>query len=129
MVRLTTLPMEVVRVSHLAGVFPVAADGGDVGLWGQAHLDAVVHPHGLDDETLAAAAASVGTTIYHPVGSTRMGTDPQAVVDPGLRVHGIANLWVIDAGVMPAITSGNTNAPTIMIAEKGAAMILEDARN
>jgi len=86
-------------------------------------------PIDADDETLAAAAGIVGTTIYHPVGSTRMGQDPQAVVDERLRMHGIANLRVIDAGVMPAITSGNTNAPTIMIAEKGAAMILEDARN
>ena len=82
-----------------------------------------------DDETLAVAAGTVGTTIYHPVGSTRMGQDPQAVVDARLRVHRIANLRVIDAGVMPTITSGNTNAPAIMIAEKGAQMLLEDARN
>ena len=81
-----------------------------------------------DDETLAMAAGAVGTTIYHPVGTARMGQGPMAVVDERLRVHGIENLRVIDASIMPAITSGNTNTPVVMIAEKGAAMILEDAR-
>jgi choline dehydrogenase len=81
-----------------------------------------------DEESLVAAAAAVGSTIFHPVGSTRMGRDAMAVVDERLRVHGIEGLRVIDAGVMPTIVSGNTNAPTMMIAEKGAAMILEEAR-
>ena len=66
-------------------------------------------------------------SIFHPVGTCRMGPDPrEAVVDARLRVHGIAGLRVIDASVFPTVTSGNTNAPTIMVAEKGAAMMIED---
>jgi choline dehydrogenase len=85
-------------------------------------------PGAHDDEQLARAAGELGTTIFHPVGSCRMGADPQAVVDDALRVHGVQALRVIDASVMPRITSGNTNAPAYMIAEKGAAMILEAGR-
>ncbi|MFG1416968.1 GMC family oxidoreductase N-terminal domain-containing protein [Xanthobacter sp. V0B-10] len=83
-----------------------------------------------DEAALRHAAGDVGTTIFHPVGTAKMGlgSDPSAVVDARLRVLGIAGLRVADASVMPAITSGNTNSPTIMIAEKAAAMILEDAR-
>ena len=80
------------------------------------------------DEELARAAGEIATTIFHPVGTARMGRDPQAVVDERLRVHGLAGLRVIDASVMPTITSGNTNAPVLMIAEKGAEMIREDGR-
>ena len=76
------------------------------------------------DDDLATAAGDISTTIFHPVGTAKMGTDAFAVVDPKLRVHGIQGLRVIDASVMPTITSGNTNAPTLMIAEKGAAMVL-----
>ena len=85
---------------------------------------------GDDDASLAKAAGDIGTTIFHPVGTAKMGTasDPMAVVDERLRFYGIAGLRVADASVMPTITSGNTNTPTAMIAEKGAAMILEDAR-
>ena len=78
------------------------------------------------DEDLARAAGEIGTTIFHPIGTARMGPDPGAVVDERLRVRGIDGLRVIDASVMPTITSGNTNAPTLMIAEKGAAMLRED---
>jgi choline dehydrogenase len=83
-----------------------------------------------DDAELIHAAGDIGTTIFHPVGTAKMGlvSDPLAVVDERLRVHGLAGLRVIDASVMPTITSGNTNTPTIMIAAKGAAMVLEDAR-
>jgi choline dehydrogenase-like flavoprotein len=85
---------------------------------------------GDDDASLIKAAGDIGTTIFHPVGTAKMGrdSDPSAVVDDRLRVLGVEGLRVIDASVMPTITSGNTNAPTMMIAEKGAAFILEEAR-
>lgn len=84
---------------------------------------------GDDDASLAKAAGDIGTTIFHPVGTAKMGlaSDPFAVVDERLRVHGVGGLRIIDASVMPTITSGNTNTPTAMIAEKGAEMVLEDA--
>ncbi len=81
------------------------------------------------DEELAKLAGDIASTIFHPVGTTRMGRDddPMAVVNSRLQVRGVAGLRVVDAGVMPTITSGNTNSPTLMIAEKAARWIVEDA--
>jgi len=79
------------------------------------------------EEALTAFLRHAGTNLHHPVGTCRMGEDPMAVVDSRLRVRGLGGLRVIDASVMPTVTTGNTNAPTIMIGEKGAAIIREDA--
>ncbi|MCS6779225.1 MAG: GMC family oxidoreductase N-terminal domain-containing protein [Geminicoccaceae bacterium] len=87
-------------------------------------------PEVESEEALVRAAGDIATTIFHPVGTCKMGpeSDRSAVVDPRLRVHGLSGLRVVDASIMPTITSGNTNAPVIMIAEKAADMIREDAR-
>ena len=79
------------------------------------------------DEDLIDYARSNGTTVHHPVGTCKMGVDPLSVVDPTLRVHGVDRLRVIDASIMPTITSANTDAATIMIAEKGASLIRNDS--
>ncbi|MBG9388755.1 GMC family oxidoreductase [Caenimonas aquaedulcis] len=81
------------------------------------------------DEELATLAGDIATTIFHPVGTTKMGADgdAMAVLDSQLRVRGVAGLRVVDAGAMPTITSGNTNSPTLMMAEKAAGWILRDA--
>jgi choline dehydrogenase-like flavoprotein len=80
------------------------------------------------DAELVRAAGDIGTTIFHPVGTARMGADAGAVVDPRLRMRAVGRLRIADASVMPTITSGNTAAPVMMIAEKAARMLLEDAR-
>ena len=85
-------------------------------------------PEAQSDEALAKAAGDLGTTIFHPVGTCRMGNDALAVVDDRLRVRGIDGLRVIDASIMPRLTSGNTNAPTYMIAERGAEFLLSGER-
>jgi choline dehydrogenase len=82
------------------------------------------------DEQLISAAGDIGSTIFHPVGTCKMGdaSDAMAVVNDRLQVHGIQSLRVVDASIMPSITSGNTNAPTLMIAERAAVWILDDAK-
>ncbi|MBT6909963.1 MAG: choline dehydrogenase, partial [Rhodospirillaceae bacterium] len=80
-----------------------------------------------DEKALLDWVKATAETAYHPIGTCKMGADPQAVVDDQLRVHGIQGLRVADASIMPTLTSGNTNAPSIMIGEKAAAMVLESA--
>jgi len=79
-----------------------------------------------NDTALEASIRALSNTTHHFIGTCRMGADPEAVVDPQLRVRGITGLRVIDASIMPAHINGNTNAPTMMIAEKGASMVLAE---
>ena len=81
-------------------------------------------PEAVEEADLVRAAGEIGTTIFHPVGTVRMGAEETAPLDAALRLRGIENLRVVDASAMPSIPSGNTNAPTIMIAEKAADLIL-----
>ena len=85
-------------------------------------------PQVQTDDELLDYARQYGGTVFHPTSTCKMGNDPMAVVDPELRVHGVGNLRVVDASIMPAVVSGNTNAATIMIAEKAADLMREKVR-
>ena len=112
--------VEGVKIARRIGAAPAFAPYRGEERW----PGAAVH----DDEALLARLRDWGETIYHPVGTCRMGADPASVVDGDLRVRGVAGLRVVDASVMPFLVSGNTNAPTIMIAEKASDVILTQAR-
>ena len=86
-------------------------------------------PDAASDAELLEFCRNNGATIFHPTGTCRMGSDPLAVVDARLRVHGVGGLRVIDCSAMPTLVSGNTNAPAVMMAEKAVDLIREDARN
>ena len=122
------LKEELDRETHVAGL-KIARD-----ILERPALDAyrdvefVPGPDCRTDDELLDHARRVGGTVYHPVGTCKMGNDPMAVVDDRLRVHGIGGLRIVDASIMPRLVSGNTNAPVIMIAEKAADMIKEDVR-
>ena len=93
-------------------------------LWDQ---ETIIGEDRQSDADILSAVRTMGGTVFHPVGTCRMGSDSDAVLDPQLRVRGVEGLRVIDASVMPKITSANTNAATLMVGDKGASMILGES--
>ena len=112
--------IEGMRIARRVGEAPALADYADHELYPGPDIE-------TDDEILDFCRRT-GSTVFHPIGTCKMGSDANAVVDERLRVRGVRGLRVADASIMPTLVSGNTNAPSIMIGEKGADMILEDAR-
>lgn len=112
--------IEGIRIARRVGDAPALADYAEHELYPGGDVE-------TDDEILEFCRRT-GSTVFHPIGTCKMGSDANAVVDERLRVRGVRGLRVADASIMPTLVSGNTNAPSIMIGEKGAAMILEDAQ-
>ena len=122
------LKEELDRETHVAGLKIARTILDSPALDPYRDIEIIPGPDCKTDDELLDHARSVGGTVYHPVGTCKMGNDPMAVVDDRLRVSGISALRVVDASIMPRLVSGNTNAPVIMIAEKAADMMKEDAR-
>jgi choline dehydrogenase len=112
------LTVRAVRIARAVMTAPAMAD---------LQVTEIAPGAGRSDDEILDWVRKVAETTYHPVGTCKMGSDAMAVVDPRLRVHGIEALRVADASIMPTLTSGNTNAPSIMIGEKAADMVLKDA--
>jgi choline dehydrogenase len=115
------------KTAALAGMRAMRRIASQPALATHIHSEVTPGPDTQSDEELLSFFRAQGRSSHHPTSTCRMGTDPMAVVDPRLRVHNIQGLRVIDASIMPRIVSTNPNVPIMMIGEKGAAMILEDA--